>query len=459
MPESPDNTTRNVSFESNSGSLSTGGRPWFLGVGINKYTHFPSLSNAVKDVQDLLALLMDRYQFKKEHATLLFDEEATQANIIAALDGYVEQLRPDDNLLLFYSGHGHLNQRTGRGFWIPVDARPGQAARYISNSLIKNYIEDIPTRHTLLISDSCFSGALFVRGATRSSLAIDELEQRRSRWALCSGRHDELVNDGNPGENSPFTSSILKVLGQNQAPKLNILKVVDEVTELTRAIYRQLPEGNPLFDAGHEGGQFIFHLKKAAETTTAAAAPLPPAERGDESQPTGAGTLLKKNLSRLVLIFLMPFLAWGFLQLFSRGSPEADDASERPANILENQLAVSPDTSQNSGQETALPKPGKKAPVSAQEAKKEQAAPPGQPPAPSPEAAIQKVRLLVSSAWKNSKVLVDGQQAQEISRVGVYIILDIGHGSHEIQLVSGDRDCTRVVRVDAESKEIPFVCN
>ncbi|MCB9291134.1 MAG: hypothetical protein H6560_27765 [Lewinellaceae bacterium] len=29
----------------------------------------------------------------------------------------------------------------------------------------------------------------------------------------------------------------------------------------TRSHYRQLPEGNPLFDAGHEGGQFVFRLK------------------------------------------------------------------------------------------------------------------------------------------------------------------------------------------------------
>ncbi|MCB9264789.1 MAG: caspase family protein [Lewinellaceae bacterium] len=469
MPKNPNNATRNEGFEWNSGPLSGGGRSWFLGIGINKYLHFSPLNNAVKDVQDLIALLIERYQFKKEYATLLFDEEATQANIITVLDGYVEQLQPDDNLLLFYSGHGHLNQRTGRGFWIPVDARPGQAARYISNSLIKNYIEDIPTRHTLLISDSCFSGSLFVRGATRSSLAIDELEQRRSRWALCSGRHDELVNDGNPGENSPFTSSILKVLSQNQAPKLNILKIVDEVMELTRAIYRQLPEGNPLFDAGHEGGQFVFHRKKAIETTASVAAPIlpetvdplkqPQPEKPPSIQQTGEGAFFKKNLFPVILILLLTFLVWGFLHFLASSEHEAKVASDNTINGLENQLVISRDTNENTSQETSIPETGKGDPASAPKENNEQESPPEKLPAPIPEAAIRQVRLLVPSAWKNGKVMIDGQQAREVRRVGVYIILDIGYGSHEIKLVSGERDCTRIVQVDAESKEIAFVCN
>jgi uncharacterized protein (TIGR02145 family) len=120
------------------------------------------------------------------------------------------------------------------------------------------------------VSDSCFSGALFVRGETRSSLALDELEQRKSRWAFCSGRHDEQVYDGKPGENSPFTGSILQVLEQNQASKINIAKIVDEVIELTRAQYRQLPEGNPLFDTGHKGGQFVFRLRAGEKEAWAA---------------------------------------------------------------------------------------------------------------------------------------------------------------------------------------------
>ncbi len=66
--------------------------------------------------------------------------------------------------------------------------------------------------------------------------------------------------DGAPGENSPFAASILKVLERNRAPRLNVARLADQVVEMTRSNYTQLPEGNPLQGVGHEGGQYIFQL-------------------------------------------------------------------------------------------------------------------------------------------------------------------------------------------------------
>lgn len=261
MSPAASSPNREIAQEPFPTKVSSMGEHYFFGIGINTYTHFSRLHNATRDVKGVAEVLHRRYQFQKRNIVLLLDEDATRDNIICQLDAYQEMLSPKDRLLIYYSGHGHLNQKTERGYWIPVDAVQNKTATYINNSVIKNYIEDIPAKHTLLISDSCFSGALFVRGETRSSLAIEELEQRSSRWAFCSGRHDELVYDGKPGTNSPFSGSIIKVLKRNRNPKINLMKLIDEVIELTRAQYKQLPEGNPLFNAGHEGGQFIFQLQ------------------------------------------------------------------------------------------------------------------------------------------------------------------------------------------------------
>ena len=38
----------------------------FLGIGINDYVHCPQLNNAVKDVEDTVALLQDKYGFDKK---------------------------------------------------------------------------------------------------------------------------------------------------------------------------------------------------------------------------------------------------------------------------------------------------------------------------------------------------------------------------------------------------------
>ncbi|MCB0589394.1 MAG: caspase family protein, partial [Phaeodactylibacter sp.] len=234
----------------------------FLGIGIDQYKHFPRLANAVKDVRDIAGLLKEQYQFDPDNIRLLFDEEATREGIINALEAMVNGLDKENDLVIYYSGHGHLNEKTGKGFWIPVDAGPGSPADYIPNAQVKGYIEDIPAFHTFLISDSCFSGSLFVEGKMRSTNeAMDDLDSRQSRWALCSGRHDEEVFDGKPGENSPFAQSILQELKQASSSELNVGRLINEVIMQTRSHYRQLPEGNPLFDAGHEGGQFVFRLK------------------------------------------------------------------------------------------------------------------------------------------------------------------------------------------------------
>ena len=240
-------------------SLPTG-KSWFFGIGINSYEHFSNLNNAVKDVKDVLLLLQDQYHLDPQHVITLFDEEATRDNIIDKLDELVETVGADDRLLLYYSGHGSLRKTTNLAYWIPHDAKRQRTSGYIPNSTIRDYIKAINSLHTLLISDSCFSGSLFVRGASRSDEALDELEQRRSRWGISPGRHDEEVYDGEPGTNSPFATSILKVLERNRHDKLNVARLADQVVEMTRANYTQLPEGNPLFGVGHDGGQYVFRL-------------------------------------------------------------------------------------------------------------------------------------------------------------------------------------------------------
>lgn len=236
------------------------GRSWFFGIGINQYQDFPKLNNAVKDVEDLLSLLTDQYGFKHTEVITLIDKNATRENILEELDGLTRKIQPVDKLFIYYSGHGHLDNHTQLAYWIPQDAKHGRTSGYIRNSTVRDYIKAIPSLHTLLISDSCFSGSLFVRGASRSTSFHDDLAAIKSRWGLVSGRHDEEVFDGEPGTNSPFAASILKVLRTNRHPNLNVARLADRVIESTRSNYSQLPEGNPLHGVGHEGGQYLFQL-------------------------------------------------------------------------------------------------------------------------------------------------------------------------------------------------------
>ncbi len=263
MPEAPQNATRGFAHQSpETGSTSLPpGHSWLLGIGINDYQAFPDLQNAVRDIQSIAALMQGAFDVAPEKTILLYNEDATREKIIATLDWLVRQVQPEDKLLIYYSGHGHLDTYTEKGYWIPHNAQRDNTAHYIRNSTIRDYIDDIRARHTLLISDSCFSGTLLVRGTSRSGEVLDELERRASRWVLCSGRNDEEVADGPPGGNSPFTAGILEVLQQHGQNDVQVSKLADQVIEITRSNYQQLPEGAPLFGTGHKGGQYVFRRK------------------------------------------------------------------------------------------------------------------------------------------------------------------------------------------------------
>jgi uncharacterized caspase-like protein len=99
------------------------GTSWFFGIGFNQYLEYQKLHNAVKDVQDIQHLLCEKYDLDAENVFLLFDEEATEVNIISQLDHLASVIQPEDKLILYYSGHGHLNKNTELGYWIPHDAQ------------------------------------------------------------------------------------------------------------------------------------------------------------------------------------------------------------------------------------------------------------------------------------------------------------------------------------------------
>jgi hypothetical protein len=280
MPPNNDNPTRTIvlSDEDRHDELLAPAKAWFLGIGINTYKDFTNLNNAVRDVLKVKDTLLKKYDLEEAQATLLLEEEATEVNIIKQLDTYADTLTVDDKLLIYYSGHGHLN-RHKKGFWIPQDARQSITSSYIRNSTIREYLEVIDARHILLVSDSCFSGSLFVRGTHRNIIdeeaeaeAFEQLASRSSRWGICSGRADREVQDGAAGGHSPFAESFINVLKRNRNRFINVAKIANDVYFQIKTNYEQEPLGKPLFGLGDQGGQYIFRLKDNEEERWKAAA-------------------------------------------------------------------------------------------------------------------------------------------------------------------------------------------
>ncbi|MFM7329754.1 MAG: caspase family protein [Bacteroidota bacterium] len=231
-------------------------RNFLFAVAIDDYKNITKLKNPVKDVTDVTKTLLSKYNFDFENVVLLKNEQATRNNIIEGMRSLIEKLTPQDNLIIYFAGHGYFDKLLNEGYWVPVEAQ-NTTGDFIPNSLILKILDNIDTQHTFLVADACFSGSLF---ASTSRGYVENVEKFRSRWGLTSGRL-ELVADGTD-TNSPFAKNLLDFLNANSNRNFAVSELVQYVKIKTAEETSQTPLGNPIKSLGDEGGEFIFYHKK-----------------------------------------------------------------------------------------------------------------------------------------------------------------------------------------------------
>ena len=235
-------------------------------IGNNTYQDaaYPTLQSAVSDATAVSQVLKARYGFQ---TTLL--PNASRLEILTALNTMREKLGPDDNLLIYYAGHGELQGR--QGYWIPVDAKDKTATTWISNAAISDILTTLKSRHVLVVADSCYSGTMtrsavpsFDSGAMspdKWSAFVGKMTSGRSRTALTSGGVQPVPDTGT-GKHSYFTRAFLNVLQDNNR-MLEAQRLYREVSSsLALAAIdspiAQSPGYSPIQFAGHESGDFFF---------------------------------------------------------------------------------------------------------------------------------------------------------------------------------------------------------
>jgi hypothetical protein len=230
-----------------------------LVIGNEQYADFEKLRTPLTDAHALAALLGRDYGF---NVTVL--PNATRYQIVSALSRLRQEATENDSVLIYYAGHGYLDDATSRGYWLPVDAEHDNMANWLSTSDITDVLAGLQARHALILADSCFSGTLLRSGA---AVAIDErqallrkLSTRRSRNIMTSGGLEPVVDNG-AGQHSIFAEALLGALRENrqslEAGRL-FMQIRDQVS--TRA--EQTPQYAPLRNAGHEGGDFVFEKRR-----------------------------------------------------------------------------------------------------------------------------------------------------------------------------------------------------
>ncbi len=232
---------------------------WALVVGINDYQSpdINDLSNPLSDANSLASVLLEKYNFTREE--MIFLENPTREGIIRAFDYLATVIRPVDNLIIFYAGHGLWDEKLGKGYWIPSDATLENRANWFSNSDLRDYISGIKSHHTLLITDACFSGGIFkTREAfNQVSPATYEMYKLPSRKAMTSGAMTTVP------DKSVFIEYLLKRLTDNTEPFLSSEQLFSsfKIAVINNSPTKQVPQYGEIREAGDEGGDFIFTLR------------------------------------------------------------------------------------------------------------------------------------------------------------------------------------------------------
>lgn len=250
------NNQNSVTNNTKSNVISTG-KYYALIIGNNTYKDeaIASLDEPIKDATKLYNVLTTKYAFKKENVTLL--KNATYVETITAFDKLGNTLTANDNLLVFYAGHGWWDETKDLGYWLPTDARKSNTAFWIRNSTISDYMASIKTKHTLLIADACFSGSIF---KTRSAfdnapLAVKKLNDLPSKKAMTSGNLKEVP------DKSVFLKYLVQRLNENTEKYLPADKLFSSFRRAVLSNSPNAPQFGTIQNAGDEGGEFIFVKK------------------------------------------------------------------------------------------------------------------------------------------------------------------------------------------------------
>lgn len=229
-------------------------------IGVENYdeSNINDLDNPLNDAARLMGILLRKYTFDKSDITFL--KNPTRTEIIKAFDKIAREVTPNDNVLIFYAGHGLWDEQLKKGFWLPRNASQDDRSAWFSNSDLRDYIGGINSKHTLLIADACFSGSIFkTRDAfpVHTTTATLEMFNLPSRKAMTSGAMKTVP------DKSVFMEYLLKRLEQNDSPYISAEQLFSsfKIAVINNSPNGQVPQYGDIKEAGDEGGDFIFILK------------------------------------------------------------------------------------------------------------------------------------------------------------------------------------------------------
>jgi len=224
-----------------------------LVIGNNDYQQLSPLRTAINDARAVSTLLEVEYGF---NVKLL--ENATRVDIVKSISTLRSQVGNQDNLLIYYAGHGHLDEAANEGYWLPIDASRDDPSNWITTDQIVGQIRGMQAKHVMVVADSCFSGTMTraIKIEQRTPDYLQRIVKTKSRTVLTSGGLEPVMDSGS-GNHSAFAHAFISLLEDNDGV-LDAAQLFSELRPKVMVNSDQTPEYGDIRKAGHDGGDFLF---------------------------------------------------------------------------------------------------------------------------------------------------------------------------------------------------------
>lgn len=241
------------------------GNYYALLIGSNDYQFLTPLETPIRDIKTLGNMLSEDYGF-----TNIYLENPNRVDILKTLNQLRKTLSENDNLLIYYAGHGAIDEEAGFGFWQTVEAETDADYDWIPTDRITRSLRAFKSKNVIIVSDSCYSGTMLRSGSSTKAnygdlTGIQALIEKKTRMAISSGGLEPVTDSLAGAKNSVFANQLMLSLESAGS----IVSATDLFSRLqsgvvgvsTRLGITQTPEIAPLYESGHEGGDFFFVRK------------------------------------------------------------------------------------------------------------------------------------------------------------------------------------------------------
>lgn len=240
-------------------------KSYALVIGVNQASgEWSPLSSAQDDAQ----LFGDHLERRGFEVIRLVGKDANKVGILKQLQTILpKKIGSQDRFIFYFAGHGQTQMTANGkkvGYIVPADGSmiksQDQWHTYLSMRELKSLLtEHIPSKHTLLLFDSCFSGLMFTRGVLRRpNLGAKAHLSKKGVMAITAGAAGELALDG------LFTPTLIQALSGEADENMDGITSFQEIALYTRReVQARRDQQTPQFGILTGSGQMIFESNTA----------------------------------------------------------------------------------------------------------------------------------------------------------------------------------------------------